>query len=44
MKYASSGGDTIHFAFTEAHPHTGVEPSTNIFYARYRAGNIERAN
>jgi BNR repeat-containing family member len=44
VKYASSGGDTIHFAFTEAHPHTGDEPSTNIFYARYRDGDIEQAD
>jgi len=35
VKVASNGGDTIHFAFTEAHP--GRYP-TAIYYAKYREG------
>jgi hypothetical protein len=42
VKYDSSGGDTIHFAFTNAHPREA--PDVNIYYARYRAGAIERAD
>src|SRR6266542_2254642 len=41
VKYASNGGDTIHFAFTQAHPRN---VATDIYYARYRAGRIERAS
>ena len=41
-KYAASGGDTIHVAYTNAHP--GEYPSVNVHYARIRAGKIERAN
>lgn len=44
VKYASNGQDTIHFAFTEAHPDEAPDKSTNIYYGRYRAGQIERAN
>ena len=40
MKYASDGVGTIHFAFTQGHPRDVV---ANIYYARYRAGTIERA-
>jgi hypothetical protein len=40
-KYASSGGDTIHVAYTDAHPNE--YPSVNVYYARIRAGRIERA-
>jgi PKD repeat protein len=42
VKYASSGGDTIHVAYTNAHP--GEFGDVNVYYARVRAGNIERAN
>ena len=40
-KYAESGGDTIHVAYTNAHPNEF--PSVNVYYARIRAGQIERA-
>jgi hypothetical protein len=40
-KYAESGGDTIHVAYTNAHPNEF--PSVNVYYARIRAGRIERA-
>ena len=41
VKYDSSGGDTIHVAYTNAHP--GEFSDVNIYYARIRAGKIERA-
>ena len=41
-KFAESGGDTIHVAYTNAHPNEF--PSVNVYYARIRAGQIERAN
>lgn len=41
-KYDSSGGDTIHVAFTNAHPRE--TPDVNLYYARYRGGAIERAD
>ncbi|MET0761070.1 MAG: BNR-4 repeat-containing protein, partial [Thermoleophilaceae bacterium] len=41
-KFAESGGDTIHVAYTNAHPNE--YPSVNVQYARIRAGRIERAN
>ena len=41
-KYAASGGDTIHVAYTNAHP--GEFGDVNVYYARVRAGKIERAN
>src|SRR5918992_354663 len=40
-KYASSGGDTIHVAYTNAHPNE--HSNVNVYYARVRAGKIERA-
>ncbi|HMJ95934.1 MAG TPA: BNR-4 repeat-containing protein [Thermoleophilaceae bacterium] len=40
-KYDSSGGDTIHVAYTNAHPTEFGD--VNIYYARVRAGKIERA-
>ncbi len=40
VKYDSSGGDTIHVAYTNAHP--TEFPDVNIYYARVRAGQIER--
>jgi PKD repeat protein len=40
-KYAQSGGDTIHVAYTNAHPNE--YPSVNVHYARIRGGRIERA-
>jgi PKD repeat protein len=41
-KYHSNGADTVHVAFTNAHPmeHGNV----NLYYARVRGGTIERAN
>jgi PKD repeat protein len=42
VKYASSGGDTIHVAYTNAHP--SEFPDVNIYYARLRGGAIERAD
>jgi hypothetical protein len=41
LKVAGNGVDTIHLAFTQGHPRDLV---TNIYYARYRAGNVYRAN
>jgi PKD repeat protein len=40
-KYAASGGDTIHVAYTNAHPNE--YPDVNVYYARVRGGNVERA-
>ena len=40
VKYDSSGGDTIHVAYTNAHPNEFGD--VNIYYARVRAGKIER--
>lgn len=40
-KYASSGDDTIHVAFNNAHPNEHA--NVNVYYARIRAGLIERA-
>jgi PKD repeat protein len=40
-KFAASGGDTIHVAYTNAHPNEF--PNVNVYYARVRAGRIERA-
>jgi PKD repeat protein len=42
VKYASSGGDTIHLAYTNAHPNEFGD--VNIYYARVRGGRIERAD
>jgi PKD repeat protein len=41
VKYASSGGDTIHVAYTNAHPKEFGD--VNIYYARVRRGRIETA-
>jgi PKD repeat protein len=41
VKYDSSGGDTIHVAYTNAHPTEFGD--VNIYYARVRDGKIERA-
>jgi hypothetical protein len=42
VKYDSNGRDQIHFAFTNEHPQQpGV---TNIYYASYRAGDIQKAD
>jgi hypothetical protein len=40
VKYDSSGGDTIHMAYTNAHPTEFGD--VNIYYARVRAGKVER--
>jgi hypothetical protein len=42
VKYDTNGSDTIDFAFTNAHPREN--PNVNIYYARYRVGQIERAD
>jgi hypothetical protein len=42
IKYDTNGTDTIHFAFTNAHP--GAVADVNIYYAAYRAGGVFRAN
>ena len=42
VKYASRGGDTIHLAYTNAHPNEF--PSVNIYYARVRGDRVERAD
>ncbi len=39
VKYASDGEDTIHFAYTNAHPNE--TPDVNIYYGRIRAGRVE---
>ncbi len=39
VKYDSSGGDTIHLAYTNAHPNEFSD--VNIYYARVRRGKIE---
>src|SRR6266545_3699939 len=41
VKYASNSVDTIHLAFTQGHPRDLV---TNIYYARYGAGGLYRAD
>ena len=41
-KYAESGGDTIHVAYTNAHPNE--YESVNLHYVRIRGGVIERAS
>jgi PKD repeat protein len=42
VKYDASGEDTIHLAYTNAHP--GEFGDVNIYYARIRGGMIERAD
>jgi hypothetical protein len=42
VKYDSSGGDTIHVAYTNAHP--AEFGDVNIYYARIRGGTIEHAD
>jgi hypothetical protein len=42
VKYAASGGDTIHVAYTNAHP--AEFGDVNVYYARVREGRIERAD
>jgi PKD repeat protein len=38
VKYASDGDDTIHLAYTNAHP--GEFPNVNVYYAQIRGGAI----
>jgi len=38
VKYASNGIDTIHFAFTEAHPDTPI--STSLYHCYYKRGGL----
>ena len=42
VKYDSKGGDTIGFAFTNAHPAEAGD--VNIYYAYYKHGGIYRAD
>jgi hypothetical protein len=42
VKYDSKNGDTIGFAFTNAHPAEGKD--VNIYYAYYENGGVHRAN
>lgn len=42
LKVASNGKDTIHFAFTNDHPE--FDSLNNIYYMRYRDGELERAD
>src|SRR5680860_632636 len=42
VKYASDGQDTIHFAYTNAHPNEA--PDVNIYYGSIRDGVVERAD
>jgi BNR repeat-containing family member/Concanavalin A-like lectin/glucanases superfamily/PKD domain len=42
VKYAASGDDTIHVAYTNAHPNEFGD--VNIYYAGVHDGQIERAN
>src|SRR5918992_835257 len=46
VKYASNGVDTIHVAYTNAHPAEFAEGSddVNIYYARIRGERIQRAD
>jgi hypothetical protein len=41
VKYARSGGGTIHMAFTRSHPREG---GTGVYYAKYRHGAFFRAS
>ncbi|MEQ4210303.1 BNR-4 repeat-containing protein [Actinopolymorpha sp. B9G3] len=41
VKVFSDGTDTIHFAFTQAHPN---RVRTSIYYMYYRAGSLHRAD
>jgi len=41
VKVASNGVDTIDFAFTQGHPR---DVASAIYYARYQAGSLRRAN
>ena len=41
VKFAGNGRDRVHVAFTQGHP---VQVNSNIYYARYRDGNLYRAN
>jgi hypothetical protein len=42
VKYDSSGGDTVHVAYTNAHP--AESGDVNIYYVRIRGGTIEHAD
>jgi hypothetical protein len=42
VKYASDGIDTIHFAFTEAHPDRPIQ--TSLYHAFYQAGALHRSD
>lgn len=41
-KYETNGTDSIDVAFTNAHPQEA--PDVNVYYARYRAGGLYRAD
>jgi BNR repeat-containing family member/PKD domain len=42
VKYDSDGLDTIHIAFTNAHPRES--PDVNLYYVAYRAGELRHAD
>ena len=42
MKICSNHKNAIHFAFTDGHP--GNEPTNSIYYAKYKKGNLVKAN
>jgi hypothetical protein len=43
VKYASNGIDTVHFAFTEAHPHDRPEV-TSLYHGFYSDGHLHRTD
>ncbi len=42
LKFASRGEDTVHFAYTNAHPNEAAD--VNVYYGRIRDGKVEEAN
>ena len=42
VKYASSGADTIHFAFTDGHPDRSFK--TSLWHAYYRKGGLYKSD
>ncbi|CAN5606093.1 hypothetical protein BH20ACT19_BH20ACT19_10380 [soil metagenome] len=42
LKFASRGRDTVHFAYTNAHPNEAAD--VNVYYGRIRDGKVEEAN
>jgi len=42
LKVVSDGKSSIHFAFTDGHPHN--EPTNSIYYLRYEKGSFHKAD